>query len=60
MFAAETGSGKTYSYLLPIIKKILDARTMGAEEESHGLKAIVVVPTRELVTQVTVSIFKLI
>jgi len=53
MFAAETGSGKTYSYLLPIIKKILDARTKGAEEESHGLKAIVVVPTRELVTQVT-------
>ncbi|KAK5131450.1 hypothetical protein LTR08_000914 [Meristemomyces frigidus] len=45
--SAATGSGKTIAYLLPIIEAL--------KRGGHGngrLKAVVVVPTRELVTQV--------
>lgn len=44
---AQTGTGKTAAYLLPIINRIY-------EGEFHGdnLKAVVVVPTRELAQQI--------
>ncbi|CAH2002369.1 unnamed protein product [Acanthoscelides obtectus] len=48
MLAAETGCGKTLSYLLPIIQKV-------AENKSSGMnapRAIVVVPNRELAYQI--------
>ncbi|EFJ28935.1 hypothetical protein SELMODRAFT_440996 [Selaginella moellendorffii] len=44
---AKTGSGKTFAYLLPMIHKLL-AHT----ENATGLKALVLVPTRELCQQV--------
>jgi ATP-dependent RNA helicase RhlE len=40
---AETGSGKTASYLLPVVQRL---------EGGKGLRALVVVPTRELALQV--------
>jgi superfamily II DNA/RNA helicase len=51
--AAETGSGKTLAYLLPVIQQLM------IDEQKHGIKrrldhprAVVLVPTRELVSQV--------
>ncbi|KAK1062294.1 ATP-dependent RNA helicase dbp6 [Friedmanniomyces endolithicus] len=44
--SAATGSGKTIAYLLPIIEGLKRSRTVGK------LSVLVVVPTRELVTQV--------
>lgn len=43
---APTGSGKTIAYLLPIVE------SMKTNSRYGGLKAVVVVPTRELVVQV--------
>lgn len=44
--SAPTGSGKTLAYLLPIVESLRDLPATGK------LKALVVVPTRELVAQV--------
>lgn len=43
---AQTGTGKTAAFILPILHKILEA------PEGHYTKALVVVPTRELATQI--------
>ena len=43
---AETGSGKTFSYLLPLFQKLMDWRG------PHTSCALVLVPTRELAHQV--------
>lgn len=50
---AETGSGKTYSYLLPILHRVLLLSARG-EQQVHrdsGIFAIIVAPTRELAKQ---------
>ncbi|TPD49469.1 MAG: DEAD/DEAH box helicase, partial [Thalassolituus maritimus] len=44
---AETGSGKTFAYLLPIMQKLL---TVDAPDSAT--RALVIVPTRELARQV--------
>lgn len=44
--AAQTGTGKTAAFLLPIIHKIL------ASKQDEHIKALVVVPTRELAMQI--------
>ena len=43
---AQTGTGKTAAFILPILDKILD------EPEDQYIKALVVVPTRELAVQI--------
>lgn len=47
---AETGSGKTAAYLIPLINGLRPPRS--GEKASPGLRAMVVVPTRELAVQV--------
>ena len=42
---AQTGTGKTAAYLLPLCNKLL-------EKEHHGVKALILVPTRELAIQI--------
>eukprot|EP00061_Rhincodon_typus_P010272 g34438.t1 len=49
--AAETGSGKTLSYLLPILQSLTQERAMGEAAESNGLRSLVLVPSRELAEQ---------
>jgi len=51
---AKTGSGKTASFVLPILNKILTQRTV---EPNRQPKVLVLVPTRELAIQVT-EVFK--
>jgi ATP-dependent RNA helicase RhlE len=46
---AQTGTGKTAAFAIPIINKIHSYKT---SKRSHGIKCIVLVPTRELALQV--------
>ncbi|KAI8992635.1 P-loop containing nucleoside triphosphate hydrolase protein [Pilobolus umbonatus] len=48
---ARTGSGKTAAYALPILQKILTQKETG--ENTPSIKALILVPTRELAEQVT-------
>ena len=45
---AQTGSGKTAAFALPLLQRLLDSRDDG----SHRVRALVLVPTRELAAQV--------
>ncbi|EJS42933.1 dbp7p [Saccharomyces arboricola H-6] len=47
---AQTGSGKTLSYLLPIISTVLNMETH--VDRSSGAFALIVAPTRELASQI--------
>ncbi len=52
MGIAQTGTGKTFAYLLPILKQWKFAKT-------HVPRVVIVVPTRELVVQVVEEVEKL-
>lgn len=52
MGIAQTGTGKTYAYLLPILKQWKFAHT-------ESPRVVIIVPTRELVVQVTEEVEKL-
>lgn len=47
---AQTGTGKTAAFVLPIIQKILESG------ESHYTQALIIVPTRELAMQIDQAI----
>ncbi len=46
--SAQTGTGKTAAFLLPIIHKILTE-----PQDHHSIKALIIVPTRELAVQIS-------
>ncbi|KAF3686240.1 putative ATP-dependent RNA helicase DDX28 [Channa argus] len=51
--AAETGSGKTLSYLLPIVHRLqADKGSQIYTESAHKIRTVVLVPSRELAEQV--------
>lgn len=50
--AAETGSGKTLAFGLPILHHTLGALNANEADAGHGLRAIAILPTRELAVQV--------
>uniref|UniRef100_A0A8C2WXD1 DEAD (Asp-Glu-Ala-Asp) box polypeptide 28 n=1 Tax=Cyclopterus lumpus TaxID=8103 RepID=A0A8C2WXD1_CYCLU len=51
--AAETGSGKTLSYLLPIVHRLqADKESDMYTGSTHKIRAVVLVPSRELAEQV--------
>ncbi|KAL1953308.1 hypothetical protein VTO42DRAFT_3015 [Malbranchea cinnamomea] len=50
---AETGSGKTLSYLLPVVQRLMSLPRFQIHRDS-GLFAIVLAPTRELCKQISV------
>ena len=43
---AQTGTGKTAAFLLPLIQKII------GNEKREGIRAVIIVPTRELAVQI--------
>lgn len=49
---ASTGSGKTAAYAIPIIQNILTDISNRENKDSHEIKSIILVPTRELSNQV--------
>ena len=50
---AQTGTGKTAAFLLPLIHQLMSNRT---EEHNASIKALVIVPTRELALQIDQSL----
>lgn len=44
---AQTGTGKTAAFLLPVIHNILSSK-----DDSHNIKALIITPTRELAVQI--------
>ena len=54
LFAAPTGCGKTLTYLLPLFQnlKTEEDQTKDRERPSNGPRALILVPTHELVRQV--------
>ena len=58
MVSSSTGSGKTASFALPALMRVLNARASGVRRERgvvHGPRVLVLAPTRELVLQVAKS-----
>ncbi|KIK44666.1 hypothetical protein CY34DRAFT_802429 [Suillus luteus UH-Slu-Lm8-n1] len=55
---ARTGSGKTAAYCIPIVQKIISAKSsLSASDETYQVtRAVILVPTRELSEQVTASL----
>lgn len=47
---AQTGTGKTAAYCLPLLQKLQ------GKESSHTIRALIIAPTRELVTQIELSL----
>ena len=50
---SQTGSGKTLSFLLPIVQDLLPLSSLSYIDRSIGTLAIVIAPTRELAKQIS-------
>ncbi|KAJ3528350.1 hypothetical protein NMY22_g9454 [Coprinellus aureogranulatus] len=50
---SQTGSGKTLSFLLPIIQDLLPLSSLSYIDRSIGTLAIIIAPTRELAKQIS-------
>jgi len=60
MVSSSTGSGKTASFVLPALTKVLAARAAGPRRDRgvvYGPRIVVLVPTRELALQVAKAVF---
>lgn len=56
MGAAQTGTGKTAAFSLPLLQKMLRHENNSASPARHAVRAVVLLPTRELADQVAQSI----
>lgn len=50
---SQTGSGKTLSFLLPIIQDLLPLSSLSYIDRSIGTLAVIIAPTRELASQIS-------
>jgi ATP-dependent RNA helicase RhlE len=55
MAGAQTGTGKTAAFALPILQKLLPFASTSTSPAKHPIRALVLVPTRELAIQVEES-----
>lgn len=56
MAGAQTGTGKTAAFSLPILQKLMPLANSSASPARHPIRALVLTPTRELAIQVEESI----
>ncbi|WP_252176951.1 DEAD/DEAH box helicase [Endozoicomonas sp. 4G] len=54
MASAQTGTGKTASFTLPMLHRLSEMRTL----KNHPVRALILVPTRELAVQVGESVVR--
>ncbi|MDX1915142.1 MAG: DEAD/DEAH box helicase [Methylophilus sp.] len=56
MAGAQTGTGKTAAFALPVLQKLLPLASSSTSPAKHPIRALVLAPTRELAIQVEDSI----
>ena len=56
MAGAQTGTGKTAAFALPMLQKLLPQASSSTSPARHPVRALILVPTRELAIQVEESI----
>lgn len=56
MGAAQTGTGKTAGYGLPMLQKIIGKQTTSVSPARHPVRVLVLAPTRELAEQVSENV----
>ena len=56
MGAAQTGTGKTAGFALPIIQRLLPQASTSMSPARHPVRALVLTPTRELADQVAENV----
>jgi len=56
MAGAQTGTGKTAAFVLPMLQKLLSHASSSASPARHPVRALILVPTRELAIQVEESV----
>ncbi len=56
MAGAQTGTGKTAAFALPLLQKLLPFANSGASPAKHPVRALILTPTRELAIQVEESV----
>lgn len=56
MGAAQTGTGKTAAFTLPILHRLMQFANTSASPARHPVRALILAPTRELAVQVSDSV----
>ncbi len=56
MGAAQTGTGKTAAFTLPILHRLMPVANSSASPARHPVRALILTPTRELADQVAESV----
>jgi len=56
MASAQTGTGKTAAFALPMLQKLMPFASSSTSPARHAVRALVLVPTRELAIQVEESV----
>ena len=56
MAGAQTGTGKTAAFTLPLLQKLLQHASSSTSPARHPVRALILVPTRELAIQVEESV----
>src|SRR5499425_3709950 len=56
MGAAQTGTGKTAAFALPLLQKMLKHENPSMSPARHPVRALVLAPTRELADQVAANV----
>ena len=56
MGAAQTGTGKTAAFSLPLLQRLMKHETSSVSPARHPVRALVLLPTRELADQVAQQI----
>ena len=56
MGAAQTGTGKTAAFALPILQRMLHFESTSTSPARHPVRALILAPTRELADQIALSV----